>query len=91
MRYRPKRWATSIPATLRSGRGDVPVVVLSVSSTGLRVSGVADVPRGASVSVVTGSADLPGSVVWVRGRQAGLEFTTPQTRAALSAAGLRQD
>ena len=90
MRYRPKRWDTEAPVTLRANAGDRTVTAVSVSSTGLRIRPARGLVKGEAVTVLSGDAALAAHVVWINADEAGLEWGRPLTRQAIAAAGLRR-
>ncbi len=89
MYYRPRRWACNRTITVETGSGDQDGQVQSVSATGLGVIGVRGLAIGDAVTIRSDQHRIAGRVAWVDGTRAGIEFETPQTRAALAEAGLR--
>lgn len=69
------RWATSLPAQLRTQRGAVPCVVEDISASGARLHvGRAAVPSNHVFLLLENYGTLAARVAWRRSSRLGLHF-----------------
>jgi hypothetical protein len=74
-----------LSARLSTVTQDYAVRIRDLSSGGARVEGIELPPVGADVVLKRGEADTFGSIAWVSGNQAGMEFEDPLGDEALDA------
>lgn len=72
-----------LSAKISSGGSEVPVVLRNLSTEGALIEG-ADLPvEGSSTVFKRNELTVPGTIVWVEGRYAGIAFNRPLEREEL--------
>ncbi|MDQ8754696.1 PilZ domain-containing protein [Sphingosinicella sp. LHD-64] len=79
------RQLTILSARLLTVTTDVPVRIRDLSAGGARIEGFNLPAAGTDVMLKRGAADAFGTIVWVSGTQAGIEFEDALEHEALDA------
>ncbi len=79
MRYRPHRHASDVPAVLKTPLGEIGVVVINVSRSGLRVRGPRMVPKNTPIKLNLRGEVMTGRIVWTNAQSAGVALEADLT------------
>jgi hypothetical protein len=80
---RSPRFRVLLVARLITTCGERIVKLRNISATGAMIEGDRLPPEGTDILLRRGSLELFATLVWVEGKQAGLEFDVPLTQAEL--------
>ncbi|MGZ8999250.1 MAG: PilZ domain-containing protein [Allosphingosinicella sp.] len=80
---RSPRFSVLLVARLVTTWGERIVKLRNISATGAMIEGDRIPPAGTDILLRRGALELFATIMWIRGKQAGLEFEAPLTEAEL--------
>jgi hypothetical protein len=80
---RSPRFSVLLVARLVTTSGERIVKLRNISATGAMIEGEKIPPAGTDILLRRGALELFATIMWTRGKEAGLEFEAPLTEAEL--------
>lgn len=90
MKYRARRNKTDYAVSLKSEMGEFRGEIIDVSHEGARLKVTSgQIYPGTNIAIEGHTGEIPATVIWSEGREAGIEFEHPINDATLNAMALR--